>query len=162
MLHALLQDFIVVEIRDIADDVEYLELSSQYPMIVNIDGWLDQPAVGWVLDGSTLKPPAYYGPTPEQVREYQCKDQRIFGSNLIGPLVDKIGARNLTLIAEGHTVNIIAMVTALSSIRALLEGGALKTAISVIEASKGSFPLHLDLFNLAISEISDFLNLRGY
>lgn len=162
MLHALLKDYIVVEIKDIADDLEYAELSQHYTLIINIDGFTDQPEVGWILDGNHLQPPSLIGPTPEQIKQYQCNDQRRFGENLVGPLVDKIGARNLTLIEQGHTINIIAMVTALASIRALLEGGALKTAISVINANSGSFPLHTDLFNMAVLEISDFLNLRGY
>lgn len=89
-------------------------------------------------------------------------NQRIFGNRLAPILVDKVGDRNLTLIASGTTVNIPALMTALESIEKYLKAGAIGTAKNVLLYYKPSYVPYDDILQYGINEITNYITSMGY
>jgi hypothetical protein len=73
-----------------------------------------------------------------------------------------MGARNLKLSEEGVVVDVASLASQLSSIKLLLETGALKTARGICTLQKPNFSNHSDIFQVVIDEITNFLNTNGY
>lgn len=146
MLYAILYDNIVIEIKEISDeDISAVAANSQ--MIININGMEPQPQVGWSLDGNKLSPKAQL--------EQTVANAITFGRALKAEVTAKIGARNLLL---GKTEQEIStLVSQLISIGFLLEGGALKTARSSIEAIKPLYPDHAQELDYAITKITSLV-----
>lgn len=88
--------------------------------------------------------------------------QRLFGEEISPLLIDKMGARNLDLIAKGISVNITSLASDNSSVKLLIETGALGTATSIMGNLKIKYPDHADLYEWALTEINAFLFSRGY
>lgn len=90
------------------------------------------------------------------------KTQREFGLYLVPELIDMMGERNLTLIQNGQTVNITAIASDNAGIKLLIETGALSTAIAICSQLKLKYPLHADIYDRVIEDITEFLNEKGY
>lgn len=56
--YALINDFVVTEIRSIEGEEQVSEVSRQYQLVVDVEDLVVTPAVGWVVSGSQLVPPA--------------------------------------------------------------------------------------------------------
>lgn len=100
--------------------------------------------------------------TSEELAVVQQTNQQQFGAGLSLKLVNLMGGRNLYLAELGTPVDIVALLTALGTAKTLMDTGALKTARGYINAVKAGFPLHLDITNLAVEEITAFLVWNGY
>ena len=92
----------------------------------------------------------------------QQTEQREYGMQLIPILIDKMGGRNLTLAQNGTTVNMIAIASDNSSVKLLIETGALKTARSVCAQLQMKYPAHADIYSEVIDNITTFLIQKGY
>lgn len=90
------------------------------------------------------------------------KTQREFGSYLVPELIDMMGERNLTLLQNGETVNITAIASDNAGIKLLIETGALSTARAICSQLKLKYPLHADIYDQVIDDITEFLNENGY
>lgn len=90
------------------------------------------------------------------------KSQREFGLYLVPELIDLMGARNLTLIQSGISVNIPAIASDNASIKLLIETGALSTARSICVQLKRKYPLHAEIYDHVIEDITEFLTGNGY
>lgn len=101
-------------------------------------------------------------PTQEEEKRFQQTTQRLWGSPFAQELVDAIGARNLVLAANEQPVNVVAILTALGSVRTMLQTGALKTAYGVIASQRPNFPQYDDIFEKALTDIQTFLVSKGY
>lgn len=53
MLHACLNNNVVLEVLDVDNEEHYLELSRKYSSLILIENVSPRPAVGWTLNGST-------------------------------------------------------------------------------------------------------------
>ena len=53
MLHACLNNNVVVDVVDVVDSEHYLELSKKYSSLILIENESPRPTVGWTLNGST-------------------------------------------------------------------------------------------------------------
>lgn len=148
--YALLENNIVIEIRSIADS-EVSEVA-KLNMLIDIEDQLPEPNIGWVLQGNKLV--AIENETQEQFEIELASKKRIAGKAISDKCIDMIGARNKML--SKTTQQIVAVLTALSPIRALLETGALGTARSSIQQAGSGFPDYADIFDAAIAEINDF------
>lgn len=158
--YAAINGNIVSEIC-ILDETTYCDEIVRHEMLIDIEDTLPSPEVGWILDGNCLKPQTPREPSDEQDAKQQTS-QRLFGLKLLPTLIDLVGQRNLKLTREGTPINVIALVNNVASIKLLLETGALKTARGICYAIRNSFPEHIDIFNVAISEISNFLSANGF
>lgn len=92
----------------------------------------------------------------------QQTEQREFGAQLIPFLIDFMGERNLTLAQNGATLNMIGIASDNSSVKLLIETGALKTARSICSQLQVKYPTHSDIYINVITKITDFLVQKGY
>ena len=159
--YAFLKDNIVVSVQEL-QEIEYVEQIKQYDLGIDIEDTIPLPQLGWKLEGNTLVDPNIQNLTPEQLFEIQCTKQRIFGMQLALQAVDKIGARNLKLVADGQSVDVAAIASSLQQVKMLLDGGALKTARTVLTMIAPGYPQYQDIMNSCISQISNFLTSNGY
>lgn len=88
--------------------------------------------------------------------------QREFGLYLIPEMIDLMGERNLTLSQNGSTINIISLASDNSSVKLLIETGALKTARSICSQLKLKYTTHADIYDHVIEDITEFLAMNGY
>lgn len=88
--------------------------------------------------------------------------QREFGLYLVPELIDLMGARNLSLIQAGVSVNIPAIASDNASIKLLIETGALSTARSICTQLKRKYPYHVEIYDHVIEDITEFLTENGY
>lgn len=146
MLHAILKDNIVVEIRDIPE-ADLQEVANNSQMIVVIEGMEPMPQVGWGLDGNKLSPRA--------ILEQTVAGAVAFGRALKDEVTAKIGARNLLLNKTEQEIS--TLVSQLISIGFLLEGGALKTARASIQAIKPLYPEHSQEMDYVINKITSLV-----
>jgi hypothetical protein len=158
--YAFIKDFRVHSVEEL-DDESFLDASRFYEAAVDVTDCIPYPEVGWNLVGNELHPPSPLL-TMEEITNAQQYNQRVFGQKLAPILVDKMGARNLKLAAEGTVPNVSSLLNALGAVKALMETGALKTARGVMVQLRPSFPLYEDILNYAISDISNFLISMNY
>lgn len=151
------------EVTDIVslDDADAQSASSTNQLVIDIHDQSPQPSVGWILSGNQLILPNNEM-SDDEFDSYQQKSQREFGLLLLTDIIDKLGQRNLKLGREGASFSVTTLASNSASIKLLLETGALKTARTVCETVKPSFPLHEDIFDLAIARITSFLTLNGF
>jgi hypothetical protein len=97
--------------------------------------------------------------TQEEIERELARKKREFGNYLVAEFTDDIGARNKVL--NKTTQQIVAVLTNLQSIKALLEGGALGTARSMIASIKTSYPDYDDIFQDGIDDINRFESENG-
>jgi hypothetical protein len=90
----------------------------------------------------------------EEIERHLATRKREFGDYLVAEFTDSIGARNKVL--NKTTQEIISVLTNLQSIKALLEGGALGTARSMITSIKAAYPDYGDIFQDGIDDINRF------
>lgn len=90
------------------------------------------------------------------------RTQREFGLYLVPELIDMMGERNLTLIQNGQTVNITAIASDNAGIKLLIETGALSTARAICTQLKLKYPLHADIYDHVVEDITEFLTEKGY
>jgi len=157
--YALLLDNTVVAIEQIDTDNDKLMLKKgqQYQNMVDIEDMVPRPEVTWLLVGNKLIPNAAI-----DVFLVQQKTAREFGVKFSSEIADLIGARNLKLAAEGSSVNIAAVLQQLSTLKALLDTGCLRTSVTMATAVSSSFPAYSDIFNYAITSVNAFITERGY
>lgn len=152
MKHAFLKNNIV-QLVDIISEEDYHLHAREWDAVIIIEGMSPEPTKGWILRGNSL---VAVDPQEQQAL------QQIFGASLALQLVNMMGTRNLTLAAQGQSVNVAAVLSSIGSVKSLLETGALKTSRTVIQMSLPSFPQYADVFNYAISEITGFLQQKGW
>jgi hypothetical protein len=150
--YAFLTNNYVCLIDNIEED-DYEKHIRDWDSIINIEGMSPEPQLGWILEGSTLLPTS---------PEIQQRDQQAFGSGLALDLVNKMGARNLLLAAQGQSVNVSSLLSSVGAIKSLIETGALKTARSTIQLIAPAYPAYHDIFQYAINAITTFLSDRGW
>ena len=92
----------------------------------------------------------------------QQTEQRVFGQYLIPEMVDLMGAKNLTLAQKGVPINMNQLAADNSSIKLLIETGALKTARSLCYLLKAKYPYHASVYDHVIEDITGFLTEKGY
>jgi|GEM_PF-5625418 hypothetical protein len=150
--YAFLKNNTVLLIDNI-DEVEYVNHIREWDSIIDITDSLPEPRTGWILDGNILVPVS-----PDE----QQRTQQAFGSALALELVNRMGARNLQLASQGTPVNVAALLSSVGGIKSLIETGALKTARSILIVSAPNFPDHADIFNYGSSQITSFLQSKGW
>lgn len=151
--YALLKNNTVVSVQDVTDE-EYPTLAQENQQLVDVEDMSPLPQIGWVLSGNKLTPPAEAHTVEMLVQRIRAA--RLFGTSLVGEMVDKIGAKNILM---GKTeAEIILVVASLAGIRALLEGGALVTARSAIQAIRPKYPYLVDEMNYAVDKLNQFLS----
>jgi len=87
---------------------------------------------------------------------------REFGEPLAKEAVDRVGGKNLELEALGTPVDTTALLQQLSSVKALLETGSLKTARNLVVYLKPSFAFYEEVFQYVADSITAFLQGGGY
>lgn len=150
--YAFLKNNTVLLIDNI-EETEYINHIREWDSIIDINDSSPEPRTGWILDGNILVPVS-----PDE----QQRAQQAFGSALALELVNRMGARNLQLASQGTPVNVAALLSSVGGIKSLIETGALKTARSILMASAPSFPDHADIFNYGSSQITSFLQSKGW
>lgn len=155
--HAFLNENLIVILIKNIDEIEYAEEIKNYSAIIDIHDDEIQPELGWVLNGNKLIPPDEYSPFLEKKLQERIKKARLFGTELVGEMVDRVGAKNL--LNNKTELQIIEVATVLGPIRALLEGGALVTARTQINAAKNIFPYLTTELEYASNKIATFLGL---
>lgn len=159
---ALIRNNMVIDIQDL-DDSMYMDLAPLYQLIIDIEDSYPRPNIGDIFVNNHFEVVQVEELPIETRLFYQCKAQREFAQKLINPITDKIGARNLLLISQGAPSSLVTtVVSQLTTLKMLLEGGALKTAISVINVVSPAFPTHDDIFQEIKNEIINFLNEHNY
>lgn len=159
-LYALVDDYIIVDIRMLGDDEIFVE-SKRHQMVLDLTGVIPSPAVGWIFNGHKFVPSL--APLSEiDAIALQQRTQREFGQVMVLKAVDALGVRNLELYNAGTPVNIANIAQQMSNMRLLLESGALKTCVSLCNAVKTSYPQYVDIFEMVIKEVTDFLNANNY
>lgn len=159
-MYALVNDNVVTEVLSL-EDIDVPSASQSNQMVIDVDNQIPRPAVGYVLSGNTLVSPSQ-NMTDDEMDAFQQKSQREFGQKILSDIVDQLGQRNLKLGREGAVFSVTSLASQSASIKLLLETGALKTARTLCNAIKGSFPLHEDIFDSTISNITSFLSLNGF
>ena len=142
-----------VRLIDEIEESEYSNHIKHWDSIIDIEDLIQQPSVGWKLEGNILVPGS---------PEIQQQEQQIFGQALSLELVNQMGARNLALSSQGLSVNVAALLNNVGSVKALLETGALKTARSIIILYLPNYPEHSDIFQHGINRITQFLIQKGW
>lgn len=158
--YAFMRNNEVCVISDL-DASEYASSIALWDALIDVSDIVPEPAVGWILVGNTLSSEAPLSTVDETTLDQQ-KNQRVFGQKLSPIVVDKMGARNLKLALEGSSPNVGALLSALGSVKALMETGALKTARGVMVQVRPTFPLYEDILDYAVAEISNFLSNMNY
>lgn len=158
--HAIINNNTVTAVQDVSDDA-YVALSQCNQLLVDIQGIIPEPSVGWILDGNKLKS-AEPDVSLDEMDAVKQSAQRKYGESLLPILIDKVGARNLKYSREGTPVDVAALATQMASIKLLLETGALKTVRGICGALKPAFPLHADILQYAIDQITNFLTSNGW
>lgn len=158
--YAVVQNNIVIEVLQL-DEAGVAHEASYHDLVIDIQDQTPEPEIGWILDGNKLVS-ANASMTDDQKDMFQQSAQRKYGLTLLPTAVDKIGARNLKLAREGTPVDIVALSTQMTSIKLLLEGGALKTARAVCVAIKPSFPNHADILQEVVDLITNFLTNNNW
>lgn len=151
-LYAFIRNNVVLLVTSIEEE-EYSNHIRSWDAIIDIDTISPTPQVGWVLVGNVLMPVS---------PEVQQREQQVFGEALCLELVNKMGARNLSLAQSGSVVNVSSLLSSLSVVKGLLDTGALKTARSAIQAYAPAFPNHADIMNEGVSRITAFLQSKGW
>jgi hypothetical protein len=158
--YALVSDYAVQKLLELTED-EVQVFGRVFQNVIDCDGIVPTPQVGWKFDGRNFLPPTD-GLSEEGVLEAQCVVQRQFGQKMVLNAVDRIGARNLLLINNGVPIDIPALLTQMMPVKILLETGALKTARGALVQIKQILPTHADILDGAIVNITQFLVTNGY
>jgi hypothetical protein len=95
----------------------------------------------------------------EEIERELATKKREFGIYLVAEFTDSIAARNKIL--GKTTQQVISVLTNLQSVKAVLEGGALATARSLIVSLKTSYPDYDDIFQDGINDINKFESEYG-
>lgn len=156
--YAILKEGFVEEIK-VMSDSEVSEISN---MIVDIQDVIPEPQIGWFLLGNRLVPANIEQMSSDEYDSYQQTAQRKYGLILLPKLVDMVGARNLKLTRESTPVDVAALAGQMASVKLLLETGALKTVRGLCFSLKPIFPLHADILQHAVDEISNFLSVNDF
>ena len=158
--YAFVNNNVVTSIESLEEaDVQAASRVNQ--LVIDIHEVSPQPFVGCILSGNQLVLPTSEM-TDDEFDTYQQKSQREYGMLLLTDIIDKLGQRNLKLGREGASFSVTTLASNSASIKLLLETGALKTARTVCQMVNPSFPLHEDIFDLAIARIDNFLSLNGF
>ncbi len=158
--YALLINNIVMDVLELGDESVIAKMREGYQAIDITDESL-VPCTGWILIGNKLFPPEI-STSGDNLDAHQQTQQRLFGEKLANKAIDWFGARNLKLAREGTPVDVAALSTALLNAKLLLQGGALKTARTICYMSKPGFPVHTDIFDNIINEITTYLTNNGW
>jgi hypothetical protein len=142
------------------------EMPSEYPWIVS-DVQMDSDFIEITQEDydillASIDLTAYNTAIQYETNLAQQTEQREYGLQLIPILIDKMGGRNLTLAQNGATVNMIAIASDNSSVKLLIETGALKTARSICSQLQLKYPTHADIYIEVIDNITNFLTQKGY
>lgn len=157
-LYAIVDNNIVVNVISIEEDV-VSSISREHQLVIDIEDMAVRPCVGWHLEGTKF----LVGEDQNGDKYYnQQKTQREMGIRLAAEVADLIGARNLKLSAEGNSINVATVLQQLSTLKALLEAGCLRTTLLVVESIIPAFPVYSDIFSYAKNYISNFLKDMGY
>lgn len=155
--HALINNSVVTSIVDI-EDGEYSQYISTNDMVIDIEDTTPQPVIGWVMTGNKLEIPI--GSSDREAFEEELNERKcVFGKELAGVSVNKIGARNKILNKNGTQV--IALLTQLLGVKSLMETGALGTARSSCVQLKAVYTEYADIFQYVIDEINLFEQANG-
>lgn len=84
-------------------------------------------------------------------------ERRVYGTELVDMLTDKVGARNLTLINDGTPVDIATLGGQLNTVATVIRGGAIVTGAGILGMIRPAFPNHADIFDEAIIKINEFV-----
>lgn len=104
----------------------------------------------------------YFRAREEEKMFDQQNEQRLFGAELVGKFVDKIGARNLYLASKGVSINLQSLSQDNAALKMMVESGVLKTTLSYVSLIKAKYPDHSDIYDQASEEILNFLTERGF
>ena len=157
--HAYINSGIVTNIKEISDSDWYHDINNnQY--IIEVEDTYPRPLTGWTYTFQGFAPPENLN--TEESLLIQQNTQRLWGLKSAAMLTDKIGARNLLLYSQGNGVDISALLQSLGVAKQLMETGALKTARGFIASIKASSPLHENILQIAIDDITGFLLQMGY
>ena len=140
-------------------------LPDRYPWQVSMsefDGSIEISEIDYEILINSFDLTAFNAEMQRETNLERQKAQREFGLYLVPELIDMIGERNLTLIQNGQTVNITAIASDNSGIKLLIETGALSTARAICSQLKAKYPLHADIYDHVIDDITEFLNEKGY
>ena len=143
----------IVQLVDHIDQEDYQNHSKHWDLIIDIDSLSPEPKAGWELIGNKLLP---VSPIVQQ------QLQQMFGSALCLEMINKMGARNLSLSQMGDSVNVASILTALNAVKGLLETGALKTARIIISSQISSIPSPSDILQEVVTKITSFLKDKGW
>lgn len=158
--YALINNNIVTKVEVLSEE-QAQEASKNNSLVIDIEDMVPRPDVNWILQGNILVN-TNVNMSIEAAELHQQTTQRLFGVKLLPTAVDKVGARNLKLDREGTPVDIVALSGQMTSIKLLLEGGALKTARMVCLGIKPMFPNHSDILQEVADEITNFLISQGW
>lgn len=154
--YALLKNNTVFAVLTLSDE----EIAAVTDLVFDVET-SPEVEVGWILVGNKLqKKSSIQEASAEQ--QAQQTHQRMFGQELSPFVVDKIGTRNIQLSSAGVVLDVVTLAVQMQSVKLLIETGALKTARGLCVALQGAFPLHKDIFDYVITEISSFLVASGY
>lgn len=157
--YAILKDLVVTEITTM--DVDQCAMCSLDSMVVDVEDQIPQVQIGWVLEGNKIKSNIVVS-DPDEMDAVQQTSQRIYGQRLLPIAVDLVGARNLKLSREGTPANVQALAVQMQTVKVLMESGALKTTRTVCESLKPGFPLHADILQYVIDDITAFLVMNNW
>lgn len=152
MKYAVLNNNAVTQIVDV-DEVEVQELAKINQLVILVEGQIPAPQVGWVLQGNQLVPTEVV--SPEQIIFEKIADAIKVGKKIKDEASAKIGTRNILL--DKTEQEIAVLVSQLIAVGFLLEGGALKTARSSIQAMLPSYPEHTAEMQHVIDQITAYL-----
>jgi hypothetical protein len=150
--YAFIKNGVVQLVEDINAE-EYPNHIPHWDSIIDVTNLIHEPKIGWIVFNNVL-----VAVSPEE----QQRVQQIYGTNLALELVNKVGTINLTMASQGETVNVASLLNSLASIKMLLETGALKTARGLCTYYKPQYPAYANVFQLAETEITNFLTERGW
>lgn len=158
--YAIISNDKVINTLNLTDE-QYADASRCNQLVVDIEDMIPQPEAGWILEGNKLVLHTE-NMSADDLDLLQQKAQRQYGLYLLPIAVDRIGARNLKLARENTPANITTLASQMSSIKILLEAGALKTVRIVINSIKDSHPNHIDILEDVVASITNFLVSNGY
>jgi len=155
--YAIIENNRVVEIQEISDE-DIASVASSRSCVIDIEDISPRPAVGWILEGNSLKLPT--DSVNLELFEIDLNDRKsTFGVQLVKDCVNRIGARNKILNKSGAQVS--AILTQLLSVKFLLETGALGTARSACSQLVSAFPEYADVFTYVITKVNRFESENG-
>lgn len=136
-------------------------IPGEYPWVVssvNISGDMVEISQPELDELFTLDISEYEKAVLEENNLRIQNERRIFGEALVDAITDKIGARNLTLIAGGTPVDIAALGGQMNTVATVIRGGAIVTGSGILSQMVPYFPNHADILQECISKINEFVS----